>query len=85
MILHIVFYEVVSFLFTRAHGVPFVPLSTPRAHILTAPLQGAIAMGAMLPPIPPSIRQASQQLPSKKIVASCLAVSVFLCIFAPSK
>lgn len=23
---------------TRAHGVPFVPLSTPRAHILTAAL-----------------------------------------------
>lgn len=55
MLLHIVFYGVVSFLFTRAHGVPFVPLSTPRAHILTAPLCGAIAMGAMLPPIPPSM------------------------------
>ena len=53
MLLHIVFYGVVSFLFTRAHGVPFVPLSTPRAHILTASLQGAVAMGAMLPPTPP--------------------------------
>lgn len=52
MLLHIVFYGVVSFLFTRAHGVPFVPLSTPRAHILTASLQGAVAMGAMLPPTP---------------------------------
>ena len=55
MLLHIVFYGVVSFLFTRAHGVPFGPLSTPRAHILNASLQGAVAMGAMLPPIPPSI------------------------------
>lgn len=63
----------------RSLSLHYIPLSAELFHY------GAIAMGAMLPPIPPSIRQASQQLPSKKIVASCLAVSVFLCIFAPSK
>lgn len=36
---------------TRAHGVPF--LHTPGAH-LTTPFHGAIAVGAMLPPTPPS-------------------------------
>ena len=50
MLLHIVFYGVVSFLFTRAHGVPF--LHTSGAH-LTTPFHGAIAVGAMLPPTPP--------------------------------
>ena len=50
MLLHIVFYEVVSFLFTRAHEVSLH--STSRAHIPTASLRGAVAMGAMLPPIP---------------------------------
>jgi hypothetical protein len=48
-----VLYGAVPFLSTRAHGVPF--LHTSGAH-LTAALQGAIAMGAMLPPMPPSIR-----------------------------
>lgn len=38
---------------TRAHGVPF--LHTSGAH-LTTPFHGAIAVGAMLPPTPPSIR-----------------------------
>lgn len=37
---------------TRAHGVPF--LHTPGAH-LTTPFHGAIAVGAMLPPTPPSM------------------------------
>lgn len=36
---------------TRAHGVPF--LHTSGAH-LTTPFHGAIAVGAMLPPTPPS-------------------------------
>lgn len=36
---------------TRAHGVPF--LHTSGAHI-TTPFHGAIAVGAMLPPTPPS-------------------------------
>ena len=36
---------------TRAHGVPF--LHTSGAH-LTTPFHGAIAVGTMLPPTPPS-------------------------------
>lgn len=39
---------------TRAHGVPFVPLSTPRAHILPLRFKVLTAVGAMLPPTPPS-------------------------------
>lgn len=38
---------------TRAHGVPFVPLSTPRAHILTAALQGANRCGGYAAPYTP--------------------------------
>ena len=38
---------------TRAHGVPFVPLSTPRAHILTAALCGANRCGGNAAPYTP--------------------------------
>lgn len=38
---------------TRAHGVPFVPLSTPLAHIFTAALQGANRCGGNAAPYTP--------------------------------
>lgn len=45
------YYEVVPLHFTRAHGVTFVPLSTPRAHVtLTAGV--VLSLWGLPSPIP---------------------------------
>lgn len=67
---------------TRAHGVPFVPLSTPRAHILPLRFKVLTAVGAMLPPTPPSIRLHSLVKHIHKKAPIRLAVWVFQCKFA---
>lgn len=67
---------------TRAHGVPFVPLSTPRAHILPLRFKVLTAVGAMLPPTPPSIRLHSLVKHIHKKAPIRLAVWVFRCKFA---
>lgn len=64
---------------TRAHGVPF--LHTSGAH-LTTPFHGAIAVGAKLPPTPPSIRLHSLVKHIQKKAPIRLAVWVFRCKFA---
>lgn len=75
-------YWVVPFLSTRAHGVPFVHLSTPRAHILPLRFKVLTAVGAMLPPTPPSIRLHSLVKHIHKKAPIRLAVWVFRCKFA---
>lgn len=67
---------------TRAHGVPFVPLSTPRAHILPLRFKVLTAVGAMLPPTPPSIRLHSLVKHIHKKAPIRLAVWGFQCKFA---
>lgn len=65
---------------TRAHEVPFH--STSRAHILPLRFKVLTAVGAMLPPTPPSIRLHSLVKHIHKKAPIRLAVWVFQCKFA---